>query len=199
MTHKLMCKRSKYDNIIFNDGVMQEIIDLINSDSKNLSFERQDIVISHRHCLLVNLLSKMCEERLNNNLVCGVHYKIYDSGKKIMHAKLFYNEGEYAPTEFEVYYHNMPALQYTMYRFNDQDQELISDTLTFFNALREKSWKFKKYITLFDFDSYFNTPKEFRRRQAVYPLPIAQGNSIWARAGERRALRQVRRLQTQQR
>lgn len=199
MTHKLMCKCSKYDNIIFNDGVMQEIIDLIDSKSKNLSFKREDIVISHRHCLLVNLLSKMCEEKLNNNLVCGVHYKIYDSEKKIMHAKILYSEREYGHTEFEVYYHDMPALQYTMYHFNNKDQELISDTLTFFNALRKKSQKFKNYITLFDFDGYFNTPKELRRRQTVYPLPVAQGSSIWARIGERRALRQVKRLQNKHR
>ena len=199
MSYRIMCKRSKCNNVIFGDGVMQEIIDLINSKSKNLDFVREDIVTSHRHCLLENLLAKMCEYRLDNTLSCGVHYKIYDSGKEIMCAKIIYSEHKYSNIEFEVYYRGMPALLYEMYPWDDGDPELISDTLTFFDALRKKSHKFKNFITTFDFDGYFNTPSFLRRRYAVYPLPQARGWSLWARAGERRAMRQVRRLQTKQR
>ena len=82
MTYRIMCKRSKCDNIIFGDGVMAEIIDLIHSNSKDLIFERENIVTSHPHGLLMRGLSKMCGERLNNELSCGVHYRIYDSAEK---------------------------------------------------------------------------------------------------------------------
>lgn len=200
MAYRIMCKRSKCDNIIFGDGVMQEIIDLINSNSKDLSFERQDTVTSHRHLLLINLLAKMCEEKLNNNLTCGIHYRIYDrTGKELMHAMISYFEGEFGHTTFEVYYHNMPALEYTMNWYTNKDEELVSNTLAFFTLLHKKSYKFKNYTTVFDFDGYFNTPREFRNRLTVYPLPIARGRNVWARAGERRALRQVKRLQNKQR
>lgn len=195
MTYRIMCKRSKCDNVVFGDGVMEEIFDLIRSDSKDLIFERLNIVTSHPHGLLERGLAKMCEERLNNELSCGVHYRIYDSGnKELMHAMIRYTEGQYSHTKFEVYYHNMPALDYEMWWFNNEDPELVSDTLTFFGALRKQSHKFKDRIVVFDFDDYFNTPREFRRRKAVYPLPTANGGSMWARIGERRALRQVKNL-----
>jgi len=196
MAYKIMCKRSKCDNIIFGDGVMQEIIGLINSKDKNLYFVRESIVTSHPHCLLVRGLAKAFHERLDNELSCGVHYKIYDSeNEEIMHAMISYSESEYSHTEFEVRYHNMPALEYTVYKYDEYDPELYSDILVFFGALRKKSYKFKDRVVVFDFDDYFNTPHEFRRRKAVYPLPTANGGSVWARIGERRAMRQVKKLQ----
>ena len=196
MAYKIMCKRSKCDNIIFGDGVMDEIIDLIKSDSKDLIFERQNIVTSHPHGLLMRGLSKMCGERLNNELSCGVHYRIYDSAEKeLLHAMISYGEGEYSRTKFEVYYHNMTALDYEMWWWKNEDPELVSDTLTFFGELRKNQHKFKDYVVVFDFDDYFNTPKEFRRRKAVYPLPVVRGHSLWARVGERRAMRQIEQLQ----
>lgn len=199
MSYRIMCKRSKRDNVIFGDGVMQEIIDLVNSKDKNLYFVRESIVTSHPHCLLVRGLAKMCEERLTNYLSCGVHYRIYDSEhKELMYAMISYTEGQYGNTKFEVRYHNMPALDYEMCWFTNEDPELVSDTLTFFGMLRKKSHKFKDRIVLFDFDGYFNTPREFRRRNAVYPLPVANGGSIWARIGEHRAMRQVKRLSVNQ-
>ena len=196
MAYKIMCKRSKCDNIIFGDGVMQEIIDLIDAKDKNLSFVRENIVTSRPHGLLANLLAKACDERLDNNLSCGVHYKIYDSNyEELMHAMICYSKSEYSHTEFEVRYHNMPALEYTVYKYDEYDPELYSDILTFFGTLRKKSHKFKDRIVVFDFDDYFNTPREFRRRKAVYPLPTANGGCVWARIGERRAMRQIEQLQ----
>lgn len=196
MAYKIMCKRSKCDNIIFGDGVMQEIIDLIDAKDKNLSFVRENIVTSRPHGLLANLLAKTCDERLDNELSCGVHYKIYDSNyEELMHAMISYSESEYSHTEFEVRYHNMPALEYTVYKYDEYDPELYSDILVFFGALRKKSHKFKDRIVVFDFDDYLNTPREFRRRKVVYPLPTANGGSVWARIGERRAMRQIEQLQ----
>ena len=195
MTYRIMCKRSKCDNVVFGDGVMDEIIDLIHSDSKDLIFERENIVTSHPHGLLMRGVSKMCGERLNNELSCGVHYRIYDSAEKeLLHAMISYGEGEYSRTKFEVYYHNMPALDYEMWWWKNEDPELVSDTLTFFGELRKNQHKFKDYVVVFDFDDYFNTPKEFRRRKTVYPLPVVRGCSLWARVGERRAMRQVKNL-----
>ena len=195
MTMLRMCKRSKAYNIVFADGVMQEVIDLINSKSKDLFFERRDIVTSHNHSLFTKLLAKIGEFKLLNYLSCGVHYRIYEQDKEILCAKVLYSEGEFGNTEFTVDYRGMPALQYKLYCWNI-DSEAISDTIAVFDELRKNNRKFKNFVGVFDFNGYINTPS-FLRPRGTLPIPFFRGHDRWARVGVRRAMKQVKLLQKQ--
>ena len=70
MAIRYMCKRSEKYNVVFADGVLQEVIDLINSKSKNLIFEKRDIVTSYNHSWITKLLCKIGDYKQPTRFGC---------------------------------------------------------------------------------------------------------------------------------